>query len=121
LNYLLVVLSGGFGLGAIVCAIQVILIRANRFPRNPYLGLQGYSRESDVTWTRAHEAAAPWIFRAGITAAAASVLAGIGLAFRVDFETSDTLSIMSGLVGAVAAGLYLLGGHDAAARATRRR
>ncbi|MFE6967535.1 hypothetical protein ACFVAJ_20830 [Agromyces sp. NPDC057679] len=121
MSRMLLVLSLGFGLGAILCAIQYVLIRAERFPRNPFIGLPGYSRKSDEVWVRAHEAARPWIGRAGVFAAIASVIAGVGLAVGSGMETTwDGLSVSSAASGAVAAGLYLFGANGAADEATRR-
>jgi len=117
---LLLVLCGGFALGAIVCAIQYFLIRAGRFRRNPYLGLPGYSRESDKVWARAHEAAAPWIGRAGVVAAVAATFAGLGLAIGAGLEGWDPLTVVSAAIGAVAAGLYVFGANNAGHEATKR-
>jgi uncharacterized membrane protein YedE/YeeE len=116
----LITLCLGFGLGAILCMTQYILIRLGRFHRNPYLGLTVYSSESNETWNRAHLAAAPWIFRAGVVAFVASLIAGLGLLFDAGAETADVLQLSSGVVGAVAVALYL-GANGAAHRATRRK
>lgn len=119
MSRLLLVLCGGFALGAIVCGIQFFLIRAGRFRRNPYLGLPGYSSESDKVWTRAHEAAAPWIGRAGVVAAVSAGVAAIGLAVGAGLEGWDVVTVASALTGAIAAGLYVFGANDAAHRATK--
>lgn len=116
----LLVLCLGFGLGALVCAIQYVLIRARRFPRNPFIGLPGYARESDEVWARAHQAALPWIGRAGVLAAFTAAIGGIGLAVGAGIETWDPLSVACGISGAVAAGLYLFGANGAADEATKR-
>lgn len=119
---LLFILCAGFGLGAIVCAIQYVLIRLGRFRRNPFLGVAtSVTRESDEIWTRAHEAAAPWIGRAGILAALASVIAGVGLVVGGGVEATDGFSIASGIVGAGAAATFMIGAEGAARREVERR
>ncbi|WP_400997778.1 hypothetical protein [Agromyces sp. GXQ0307] len=120
MSRMLLVLCLGFGLGALVCAIQYVLIHAGRFPRNPYIGLPGYARESDEVWARAHQAALPWIGRAGVLAAITAAIGGIGLAVGAGVEGWDPLSVACGISGAVAAGLYLFGANGAADEATKR-
>lgn len=120
MSRLLLILGGGLALGAIVCGIQFFLIRAGRFRRNPYLGLPGYSSETDKVWTRAHEAAAPWIGRAGVVAAVSAAVAGIGLATGAGLEGWDVVTVASASIGAIAAGLYVFGANYAAHQATKR-
>lgn len=120
MSRLLLILCGGFALGAIVCGIQFFLIRAGRFRRNPYLGLPGYSSETEKVWKRAHEAAAPWIGRAGVVAAVSAAVAGIGLATGAGLEGWDLVTVASASFGAIAAGLYVFGANDAAHQATKR-
>jgi hypothetical protein len=117
---LLLILCGGFALGAMVCGIQFFLIRAGRFRRNPYLGLPGYSSETEKVWKRAHEAAAPWIGRAGVVAAVSAAVAGIGLATGAGLEGWDLVTVASASFGAIAVGLYVFGANDAAHQATKR-
>ncbi len=118
MSRMLLVLCLGFALGALVCAIQYVLIRAGRFPRNPYIGLPGYARESDEVWARAHKAALPWIGRAGLLAAVTATIGAFGLAVGAGIEAWDPLNVACGIGGAVAAGLYLFGANGAADEAT---
>lgn len=120
MSRLLLILCGGFALGSIVCGIQFYLIRAGRFRRNPYLGLPGYSSESDKVWTRAHEAAALWIGRSGVVAAGSAAVAGIGLATGAGLDGWDVITVASASIGAIAVGLYVFGANDAAHQATKR-
>jgi hypothetical protein len=118
----LFVICAGFGLGAILCAIQYTLIRRGRFRRNPFLGVAtSVTRESDDIWRRAHEAAAPWIMRAGMLAALASVIAGVGLAVGAEASAAYGIPIASGLVGAGAAAAFMIGADGAARREAKRR
>lgn len=120
MSRLLLVLCVGFAGGAVLCATQYFLIRAGRFKRNPYLGLPGYSRESDEVWARAHEAAAPWIARAGGVAVAAALSAGLGLIIGAGLDGWDIWTVVSASIAAIAAGLYVFGANWAAHEATKR-
>lgn len=114
---LLFVLCAGFGLGALGCALQYVLIRRGRFRRNPFLGISNdVTRQSEVSWQRAHTAAAPWIARAGTAAAVASIIAASGFLAGSD-GAAIPFELASGVVGAGAAGLFLVGAEGAARRA----
>jgi hypothetical protein len=113
---MLFILCAGFGLAAVVCAVQYVLVRRGRFPRNRFLGIAtSVTRESNEIWARAHEAAAPWIGRAGVLAALASAIAGAG--FLVDGGTANAFIVVSGVVGAGAVLAFKVGAEGAAHRA----
>lgn len=71
-------------------------------------------------WTRAHEAAALWIGRAGVVAAGSAAVAGIGLATGAGLDGWDVITVASASIGAIAVGLYVFGANDAAHQATKR-
>jgi hypothetical protein len=113
----LFVLCAGFGLGAIVCLLQYVLISQDRFRRNPFLGIATpETRESEETWRRAHVAAAPWIGRAGVAAAASSALAFAGGAIGGGVAAIP-FAIASGTAGVGVAGFFMLRASGAARRA----
>lgn len=105
---MLLVLCLGFALGALLCAIQYVLIRAGRFPRNPYFGFPGFSSRHEDDWARvqAHEAAKPWIGRAGILAALAATIAGVGLAVGAGKDPWDLYGVATVVSGVMAVGVY---------------
>lgn len=115
---MLLVLCFGFGLGALLCAMQYVLIRAGRFPRNPYFGLPGFSSSSHDDWARAQaqEAAKPWIGRAGILAALAASIAGIGSAVGAGKDPWDLYGVAAVVSGVIAVGVYGHGMNVAARR-----
>jgi hypothetical protein len=106
----LIVFCVGFALGAVLCLIQYVLIRLRRWRRNPYIGIAlRVTRESDDAWWGVHQAAAPWIGWAGLSAAFGAVLAGCGLYVGADAETADAFSVASAVLGYAGAGIYWLG------------
>ena len=108
MSRLLLVLCLGFGLSALLCGIQYVLIRAGRLPRNPYFGFPGFSSHPHDDWARgrAHEAAKPWIGRAGILAALAATIAGVGLAVGAGNDPWDLYGVATVVSGVIAVGVY---------------
>lgn len=110
MNDQLIVHAGGFGLGAILCLIQYVLIRLGLFARNPYIGIAlRATRDADDVWWRVHNAAAPWIGWAGLSASVGAVVAGCGLYVGGAAADLDAFSIASALFGYTGAGIYWIG------------
>lgn len=118
---LLFILCAGFGIGALACALQVILIRRGRLRRNRFIGITtSVTRRSEDVWTRAHDAAARWIGRAGVLAALSAVVAGIGLVVGPGYSV-DLFALASGVIGAGAVAAFTFGAEGAAHREVGRR
>jgi hypothetical protein len=77
------------------------------------------TKVSEAVWDRAHAAARPWIGTAGIVAALASVLAGVGLLVGGDVATEDVFSAISGVIGVGAIGVFAIKAEGAARRAAK--
>ncbi|KZE41583.1 hypothetical protein AVW09_03080 [Microbacterium sp. T32] len=92
----------GFGLGAAVCWLLVVLIGTRRFRRTRWLGMRTDAiTHSAETWTVAHEAALSWISAAAVAASIASVLGGISWALGASMQAGEG----SGLVGLAVGGI----------------
>lgn len=118
MSQVLLIICGGFGFGAITCAIQCTLIRAGKFHRNPFLGVAtSVTKVSEKVWDRAHAAALPWIGRAGILAGVAAVVAGVGLLVDGAVVAKDAFLFASGALGIAAICVFSIKAEGAARRA----
>lgn len=92
----------GFGLGAVVCWLLVVLIGTRRFRRTRWLGMRTDAiTHSAETRKIAHEAALPWICAAAVAASIASVLGGISWTLGASTQAAAWWGLVALGVGAV--------------------
>lgn len=110
-----------FAIVAVICWTIVILIRAGRFKRNRWLGIDSDRvRASEQTWTRAHRAAQPWIVLAGVTATIAFALGFAAIVLGPDTPAGGILPFIGIGVGFIGCSVGIWMGYLVGTRAAKR-